>query len=52
MIAYKDLLKNRRSVRDFKDEKISPSLLQEILQEKCTMFSNNLRRKYLSTFCW
>lgn len=35
MIAYKDLLKNRRSIRDFKDEKISASLLQEILQETC-----------------
>lgn len=34
-MLYHDLLKNRRSIRDFKPEKVDKNLLQEILQETC-----------------
>lgn len=35
MIAYEELLKNRRSVRDYQDKKIDPKVLQEILNNTC-----------------
>jgi len=35
MISYKTLLNNRRSIRDFKPDKVSPALLEEILNETC-----------------
>lgn len=35
MITYDELLKNRRSIRDFKEQDVSRELLQEILQETC-----------------
>ena len=35
MHTYNELLDNRRSIRDFKDEKVSDNLLREILREAC-----------------
>jgi len=35
MKTYNDLLTNRRSIRDFKDEAVSDNLIQEILHETC-----------------
>lgn len=35
MLTYDELLKNRRSIRDYKNKKISPDLLQEILTDTC-----------------
>ncbi|EKE00988.1 MAG: nitroreductase [uncultured bacterium] len=35
MIAYEDILKSRRSIRDYEDKTISPELLQKILTDAC-----------------
>ena len=35
MYQYADLLKNRRSIRNFADEKVSIDVINEILQETC-----------------
>lgn len=35
MYQYSDLLKNRRSIRNFTDQKIDPNIVHEILQETC-----------------
>lgn len=35
MITYQDLLKNRRSIRDYEDKKIDAKILQEILADTC-----------------
>lgn len=35
MITYQDLLKNRRSIRDYEDKKIDSMILQEILEDTC-----------------
>ena len=35
MFTYEELLKNRRSIRNYKDKKIDPKILQEILNDAC-----------------
>lgn len=34
-MSYEELLRNRRSVRNYEDKKIDPSVLQEILNDTC-----------------
>jgi len=41
MVTYEELLKNRRSIRDYQDEKISSGVLQEILNDTCQAPSAN-----------
>jgi len=35
MFTYEELLKNRRSIREYRDKKISSEVLQEILNDAC-----------------
>jgi nitroreductase len=35
MLTYEELLKNRRSIRDYQDKKISSEVLQEVLKDTC-----------------
>ena len=35
MLTYEELLKNRRSIRNYQDKKISSEVLQEILNDTC-----------------